>query len=124
MDLTTTKPVAYVYVTDRERALTFYRESLGLELHSSDPFGDFIALDQALLRMTVIADHQPSPHPVLGFMVADIDANVASLQDRGVTFMPMGEGPDAPPVWTAPDGRTKVAFFSDADGNVLTLGQY
>lgn len=26
-------------------------------------------------------------------------------------------------IWTSPDGRTRVAFFADPDGNVLTLSQ-
>jgi len=26
-------------------------------------------------------------------------------------------------IWTAPDGKTKVAFFADPDGNALTPSQ-
>ncbi len=32
-------PVAFLYVSNRDRALVFYRETLGLELRSSDEFG-------------------------------------------------------------------------------------
>jgi len=117
-------PVAFLYVSARERALDFYRDTLGLALHSSDGFGDFIDLGGALLRMTVMPDHQATPHPVLGWTVADIAAAVTALRDRGVVFtIHEGFGQDALGIWTAPDGATKVAFFADPDGNVLTLSQ-
>jgi catechol 2,3-dioxygenase-like lactoylglutathione lyase family enzyme len=117
-------PVAFLYVGERERALGFYRETLGLALHGSDDFGDFLDLGAALARMTVMPGHKPHPHPVLGWNVADIGAAVAALRDRGVAFTRYeGMGQDALGIWTAPDGRTRVAFFADPDGNVLTLSQ-
>lgn len=117
-------PVAFLYVTDRERALKFYRESLGLELQSSDDFGDFIDLGRGLARMTVMPDFAATPHPVLGWNVDDINATVKALRDRGIEFtIHEGMGQDALGIWTSPDGRSKVAFFSDSEGNVLTLSQ-
>src|SRR5687767_45288 len=107
-------PVAFLYVSDRERALGFYRDTLGLELHSSDAFGDFIDLGDALARMTVMPDHQAHPHPVLGWNVGDIVAAVEALRDRGVAFtIHEGMGQDALGIWTSPDGAAKVAFFAD-----------
>src|SRR5688572_31572713 len=79
-------PVAFLYVKDRERALKFYRESLGFELQSSDEFGDFIDLGSGLARMTVMPDYVATPHPALGWNVGDINAAVKALRDRGVTF--------------------------------------
>ena len=117
-------PVAFLYVRDRERALKFYGESLGLSLQSSDDFGDFIDLGRGLARMTVMPDHNASPHPVLGWNVDDINATVKALRDRGIVFtIHEGMGQDALGIWTSPDGRSKVAFFSDTEGNVLTLSQ-
>ena len=117
-------PVAFLYVGDRERALGFYRDTLGLALRGSDDFGDFLDLGGALLRMTVMPDHKATPHPVLGWNVEDIEAAVTYLRDRGVAFtIHEGFGQDALGIWTAPDGKTKVAFFADPDGNVLTLSQ-
>lgn len=117
-------PVAFLYVKDRERALGFYRGTLGLELHSSDDFGDFIDTGSGLLRMTVVPDHAASPHPVLGWNVGDISVAVRALRDRGVVFnIHEGMGQDVLGIWTSPDGRSRVAFFSDPDGNVLTLSQ-
>ena len=117
-------PVAFLYVSNRDKALEFYCGTLGLKLRSTDAFGDFLDLGQGLARMTVMADHAPSPHPVLGWNVPDITATATSLSERGVVFtIHEGMGQDALGIWTSPDGRSKVAFFADPDGNVLMLSQ-
>jgi catechol 2,3-dioxygenase-like lactoylglutathione lyase family enzyme len=124
MDRISGTAVTFVNVTDRDRALAFYTSTLGLKLRSSDPHGDFIALDNALLRITAMADHKAGPHPVLGWNVADISAAAAALRDRGVSFtIYEGMGQDALGIWSSPDGKTKVAWFNDPDGNVLCLSQ-
>lgn len=117
-------PVTFINVTDRQRALTFYCDTLGLALRSSDQFGDFLDLGGALLRMTVMPDHTPSPHPVLGWNVDDITGAAKALRARGVAFtVHEGMGQDELGIWTSPDGKSKVAFFADPDRNVLTLSQ-
>jgi catechol 2,3-dioxygenase-like lactoylglutathione lyase family enzyme len=117
-------PVIFLYVSDRDRALAYYCETLGFTLHSSDPFGDFIHLGGAMLRMTVMPDHQPHAHPVLGWNVEDIGASVDALAGRGVAFAIYdGMGQDERGIWTSPDGASKVAFFDDSEGNVLSLAQ-
>jgi len=122
--LQSSTPVAFLYVKDRERALNFYRGTLGFPLRSSDGFGDFIDFGLGLIRMTVLPDFSATPHPVLGWNVGDISAAARALRDRGVVFnIHEGMGQDALGIWTSPDGSSKVAFFSDPDGNVLTLSQ-
>lgn len=117
-------PVAFVNVSNRDRALAFYRDMLGLKLRSSDDFGDFIQLDGGLLRLTVLADFKPGPHPVLGWHVRNVTSTVTSMRERGVKFTVYpGMGQDELGIWTAPDGRAKVAWFADPDGNVLSLSQ-
>jgi catechol 2,3-dioxygenase-like lactoylglutathione lyase family enzyme len=117
-------PVAFVNVAERDRALAFYCGVLGLKLRSSDPFGDFVQMDGALLRITALPDHKAHPHPVLGWNVPDIVATARSLRARGVTFaIYEGMGQDDLGVWTAPDGQAKVAWFADPDGNVLSIAQ-
>jgi predicted enzyme related to lactoylglutathione lyase len=117
-------PVAFVNVANRERAMAFYQGVLGLTVRSSDAFGDFLQLDSALLRLTAMPDHKAHPHPVLGWNVDDIGATVSVLRDRGVTFTVYeGIGQDDQGIWTAPDGQAKVAWFSDPDGNVLSISQ-
>jgi catechol 2,3-dioxygenase-like lactoylglutathione lyase family enzyme len=117
------KAVAFVYVTDRDRALAFYRDTLGLPLRDSDPYGDFLDLPGSLLRLTTITDFEPHPHPVLGFDVEDIEAVAAALRDRGVPFdIFEGMGQDANGICAMPDGG-KLAFFKDSEGNALMLSQ-
>lgn len=122
--LRSSTPVAFLYVKDRDRALNFYLEKLGFQLRSSDGFGDFIDLGSGLIRMTVMPDHTASAHPVLGWNVGDIRATATALRECGIAFtIYEGMGQDALGIWTSPDGASKVAFFSDPDGNVLTLSQ-
>ena len=117
-------PVAFVYVADRARARAFYRDVIGLELRSSDEHGDFLQLGEALLRMTLLPGWAATPHPVLGWNVPDIVTSVAALRARGVQFaIYEGFGQDELGIWTAPDGRTKVAWCHDSEGNVLSLSQ-
>jgi catechol 2,3-dioxygenase-like lactoylglutathione lyase family enzyme len=116
--------VAFVNVVDRARANAFYRDVLGLTLKSADAFGDFFDLGGALLRMTALPDHVAGPHPVLGWHVPDIAGRMAELRDRGVEFRHYpGMGQDADGVWLSPDGRTRVAWFHDCEGNLLSLTQ-
>lgn len=117
-------PVAFVYVADRARAIAFYRDVLGLEQRSSDEYGDFLELGGALLRMTVLSGWKAQPHPVLGWNVPDIVATVASMRGLGVQFaIYEGMGQDEAGIWTSPDGAAKVAWFTDPEGNVLSLSQ-
>jgi catechol 2,3-dioxygenase-like lactoylglutathione lyase family enzyme len=124
MERMTGTPVTFVNVTDRERALEFYCGTLGLSIRGTDAFGDFIDLGGGLLRMTAMPDHKPSPHPVLGWNVDDMKATAAALRARGIAFTVYeGMGQDDLGIWTSPDGATKVAWFADPDGNVLSLSQ-
>lgn len=124
MDLKQAAPVAFINVTERDRALGFYRDVLGFSLESSDGFGDFIDMGAGMIRMTVLPGFQAQGYPVLGWDVADIGAAVAALGEKGVTMIVYdGMGQDAQGIWTSPDGGSKVSFFADPDGNVLTLSQ-
>lgn len=117
-------PVTFVNVADRERGLAFYTGALGLKLRSSDPFGDFLEVGPALIRLTALPDYKAGPHPVFGWNVGDINAAAKELKGRGVTFtIYEGMGQDVDGVWTSPDGAAKVAWFNDPDGNVLSLAQ-
>lgn len=118
------QPVAFIQVSDRERGLAFYRDTLGLAVRSSDEFGDFLEAGPALIRMTALPDYKAHAHPVFGWNVEDIAAAARQLREQGVEFtIYEGMGQDALGVWTAPDGGAKVAWFSDPDGNVLSLSQ-
>lgn len=124
MRLDDAKPVIFVNVPDRAAAQAFYRDTLALRLKSSDEYGDFYDLGGALLRVTPLPDFQPSPHPVLGFNLADIRAAMSALRSKGIAFaIYEGLGQEADGLWVAPDGTAKVAWFTDPFGNVLSLSE-
>jgi catechol 2,3-dioxygenase-like lactoylglutathione lyase family enzyme len=124
MPLANATPVTSVITRDRAVAEQFYGETLGLPRLPGDDFAAVFDLAGVPLRVTEVPGHTPSAHPILGWQVADIAVTVRALSDRGVAFtMYDGMGQDALGIWTAPDGVTKVAFFNDPDGNVLSLTQ-
>ena len=60
---------------------------------------------------------------MLGWQVSDIEATVDDLVARGVTFTRYdGMDQDDRGVWTAPGGD-RIGWFTDPDGNVLSLQQ-
>ena len=121
----TATPVAYVYVTDRARAVGFYTETLGFTVRTSGHHGDTLDMGRSLLHLTQMADHKAGMHPVVGWEVTDVPDVVAALKARGVAMTIYdGMGQDATGVWSAPDGSTKLAWFPDPDGNVLMLSQH
>ena len=65
-----------------------------------------------------------SRHTIANFIVPDVDAAVARLRDRGVTF----DEYDVPNIKTdggiATVGRVRGAWFKDADGNIISVGSY
>ena len=69
--------------------------------------------------------HTGSGHTVLGWHVSDIRCAVRDLVAKGVTFQLFdGFGQDADAIWSSPDGGAKVAWFTDPDGNGLSLTQF
>lgn len=124
MPLADARPVAIILTRDRKRAEPFYAETLGLRRLAGDPFAAVFDLAGVKLRLTEVPGHQASPHPVLGWEVPDIEAAVDALVAAGVVFTIYdGMGQDARGIWTSPDGAARVAFFSDPDGNGLSLTQ-
>jgi catechol 2,3-dioxygenase-like lactoylglutathione lyase family enzyme len=77
-----------------------------------------------MLRVTAVPDAPRAGYTVLGWRVADIAAAVGDLTAKGVVFIRYeGMEQDENGVWTAPGGE-QVAWFSDPDGNVLSLTQF
>jgi extradiol dioxygenase family protein len=126
MSLDTATPVAFVSVTSREEGRAFYEGVLGVRHHSSDEFGDFHTFaNGTMLRLTPMPEFTPSPHPIVGWDVQDIRTVAEQLKAKGISFtIYEGMGQDELGIWTAPDGRAKVAFFSDPFGNVLSLAEH
>jgi catechol 2,3-dioxygenase-like lactoylglutathione lyase family enzyme len=116
--------VAFVGVTDLERAERFYGAVLGLPLRDERPFALVADVGGSALRITRVEALDPAPYTVLGWNVADIEAAVDDLAGRGVTFNRYdGMAQDGRGIWTSPSGA-RVAWFLDPDGNNLSLTQH
>jgi catechol 2,3-dioxygenase-like lactoylglutathione lyase family enzyme len=122
--VTSAKIVAFVQVTDREKAKPFYVDTLGLKFISEDPFALVVDSNGTRIRIGEMPDLKPAHFTVLGWEVPDIDAAVSDLRSRGVEFQQYGfNGQDERGIWTAPGGD-KVAWFKDPAGNVLSVSQH
>ena len=116
--------VAFVGAADLARALAFYEGTLGLPMVERNDFACVFDANGTMLRVTAVPRVAPAGYTVLGWRVTDIGAVVAELTARGVTFSRY-DGMDQDPsgVWTTPGGD-KIAWFTDPDGNTLSLTQF
>lgn len=116
------KVITFIHTRDRAKAKAFYGGTLGFALTSDDQFGSVFDLNGIKLRVTQIDDHVAQAHTVLGWEVGDIVVAIKALRARGVSMnIYKGMGQDELGIWTSPDGKAKVAFFNDPDGNGLSL---
>jgi catechol 2,3-dioxygenase-like lactoylglutathione lyase family enzyme len=113
--------VAFVASTDLERSQTFYESVLGLRVDEVTPYACVIRSGATTLRITLTGEMTPQPFTVLGWTVDDVRAELAALRGQGVEPLRYaGMGQDADGVWSAPGGA-QVAWFTDPDGNVLSI---
>lgn len=112
---------AFVSTTQPDKAREFYTKKLGLKLLSVDGFGIEFDANGAHLRISFVEKLTPQPFTVLGWDTTDIVSAIKSLNEKGITFekYPFLKQ-DASGIWTAPGG-TRVAWFKDPDGNLLSL---
>ncbi len=115
--------VGFVAVTDLGRAEQFYGGTLGLAVRESTPYALVVDGGGTEVRLTLVEQRAAAPYTVLGWQVSDIEATVDDLVARGVTFTRYdGMDQDDRGVWTAPGGD-RIGWFTDPDGNVLSLQQ-
>jgi catechol 2,3-dioxygenase-like lactoylglutathione lyase family enzyme len=113
--------LAFIPVRDLEAARSFYGETLGLPVIDANPFAVVLDAGGTMLRLAQVDDLRPQPFTVAGWQVPDIDAAVDALVGRGVAFTRYeGMEQDERGIWTTPGGD-RVAWFTDPDGNTLSL---
>ncbi|HEY7147010.1 MAG TPA: VOC family protein [Streptosporangiaceae bacterium] len=116
--------VAFVGTTDLPRAREFYERKLGLPVTGRSDFACVFDAGGTMLRVTAVARVAAGGYTVLGWRVTDIKAAVRDLEARGVVFNQYdGMEHDEHGVWTTPGGD-QVAWFSDPDGNTLSITQF
>lgn len=115
--------VAFLACGDLEVAEEFYGSVLGLPLVEANDFARAFDANGTRLRVTRVDSPARAPYTVLGWTVADVEAAIAELEARGIEFNRYeGMDQDAHGVWVAPGG-TRVAWFSDPDGNTISIHQ-
>ena len=111
-------------VNDLSTAKDFYVNVLELDVEES-PMGLHLKLNGTDVFVYQKDDHKPASFTVLNFAVKDIDAVVASLRNKGVTF----EHYDG---MTGNDGVARgliskqgpdIAWFKDPAGNIFSVLQ-
>jgi len=112
---------AFVPTTKPGAAKSFYKDVLGLKLLSQDNYALEFEVNGTLLRVITVRELTPQAFTVLGWNVGDIASTIKSLNDKNVfcekyDFLKQ----DDLGIWTSPNG-SKVAWFKDPDGNILSL---
>jgi catechol 2,3-dioxygenase-like lactoylglutathione lyase family enzyme len=117
------KLTAFVATAKPGRAKAFYQKTLGLRLLTDDQFALAFDSNGVQLRIQKVEKIKPPPFTALGWEVRSIRSAMTALSKSGVRFerYPFLEQDEAG-VWTAPGG-TKVAWFKDPDGNLLSLAE-
>jgi len=106
-----------VPVSDIERAIGFYRDTLGMRfLFQAPPGLGFFDLNGVRLMLDAPARAQAGNGSVIYYSVPDLMAAFTTLSNRGVRF-------EAEPHLIArmPDHELWMAFLRDPDGNLLAL---
>ena len=117
--------VAFVATSDADRAMTFYRDTLGLRLVSDErPFALVFDANGTMLRVSMVKKVTVAPYTVLGWQVPDAVKAAKELLATGVKFERYpGMQQDELGIWASPGGA-KVAWFKDPDGNTLSISQH
>lgn len=112
--------------SDRDRARAFYSEKLGLTPSRVLPGGD-LEYESSGTRfyVTMSVGESPGEFTQASWVVEDVDAEVAGLRSRGVTFeeyeLPGLKTEDG--IGVVPElGR--AAYFKDSEGNLLGMIQF
>jgi methylmalonyl-CoA/ethylmalonyl-CoA epimerase len=103
---------------DVARAVSFYRDTLGLTLLFEAP-PQMAFFDCGGIRLMVSVPTEPEfdhPGSILYFRVDDIQSVHATYRERGVTFRS-----EPHLVARMPDHELWMAFFQDSEGNTLAL---
>jgi predicted enzyme related to lactoylglutathione lyase len=106
-------------VKDIDRAIGFYRDTLGLPFYARRGSLAFLGVGRVRLLLEVLEEEggrYNHPGSVLYFSVTDIDAAYRDLLGRGVEFV------HAPEMVSKNDrNETWMAFFSDGEWNTHAI---
>ena len=102
------------FVSDMDRAVSFYRDTLGLAVRFESPEWSELTTGETSLALHPASSANPAGSIQLGFTVADLPAVYSDLAGRGVRF-------------TRPPARAEfggmLAEFLDSDNARCSLGE-
>lgn len=122
MSIVRGKHLMFLGVDDNQKVHAFYEKTLGLRF-VGDEMGTLV-FDMAgtPLRISQIDDFKPQTFTVLGWNTDDIEAVTDALIDAGVDLIRYpGMPQDARGIATL--GTTRIIWFNDPAGNVLSFTQ-
>ena len=104
---------AHLFVNQMDRAIVFYRDTLGLPMRYESPYWAEFDLDGFLLGLQYSGDDSPRTNggAVIDFEVREIEPMIDRLKAAGVEFVAE--------ILDQPFG--KIAKFRDSEGNLLGL---
>jgi catechol 2,3-dioxygenase-like lactoylglutathione lyase family enzyme len=122
--LTNNPVITFIPTRDADLSRAFYEQKLGLRFVCDDSFAVVMDCMGATLRIVRVGEFTPMPFTILGWEVEDIDTTAEVMTSNGVQFSHFpGLDQDDAGVWTAPNG-SRVAWFKDPDGNILSISQH
>jgi catechol 2,3-dioxygenase-like lactoylglutathione lyase family enzyme len=115
---------ATIPAKDLDGTRKFYESVLGMEIVMEDPGGIIYRSGDSMFSLYPTEFAGTAQHTLGGFVVKDVEAAVADLRAKGVTF----EEYDMPGIKTvngiAEMGGMKGAWFKDPEGNILSVAEY
>jgi catechol 2,3-dioxygenase-like lactoylglutathione lyase family enzyme len=110
--------VAFLATADPDRARDFYEGTLGLGLLADEESALVFDAGGSELRLQKVEEVRPPTGTALGWRVDDIELALDGLEVDVERYDSLEQ--DERGIWTAPSGA-RVAWFSDPDGNILSL---
>ncbi|MBP0449259.1 MULTISPECIES: VOC family protein [unclassified Kitasatospora] len=115
--------VAIIPAADIARAKRFYTDTLGLKLSEETAQDLTFECGGTEFGLYETPSAGQAAHTLASFKVADLDAEMAALRGRGVTF----EEYDFPGLKTvngvAEAEGMRAAWFKDSEGNILCVNE-
>ena len=106
-----------IFISDFDRALAFYEQTLGLHVVTRDESFGYASFETRGISFAFARSDDPAltgRHTGIGWVVDDVNSVFESLSAAGVEF----EMPPSPQPWGG-----FMAMFKDPDGNLFYLDQ-
>lgn len=115
---------AIVWTSSIAQAEPFYTGVLGLQLRRHSNGNLIYDVGGSDLTVGHVPSTRPSAHTVMGFAVDDLEAEMAQLANRGITWERFNGLPHDEQGVVVTSGGDRVAWFRDPDGNLISIVQF